>query len=262
VEFLQVIMLAVVQGATGFLPVSSSGHLVLVRHFLPAVSGDAALDAALHGSALVAVVAVYRREIRRLLDFDAPAVQYVVALFVGTLPAVAAGLLLKDRIGVLFADPRATAVALAGTGLILLSTRAARSEVRRVPGDWHPVPPSLPKALLIGCAQAVAIVPGFSRPGSTIAASLWLGLPRDEAARFSFLLAAPVIAGALILRFFEGGLQGRTGPFALAAGAVVACAVGMVAIRLTALLVVQKHFWKFSFYCLPLGAAMYVLLGR
>ncbi len=261
-EFLHVILLAVVQGLTEFLPVSSSGHLVLAQHFLHAFEGDVALDVILHGGTLVAILAVYWREIRRLLTFDAAAVQYVVALVVGTLPAVAVGLLLKDRIEALFSDPRATAVALMVTGLILLSTRAARSELRRVPGDWHPVPPPLPKALLIGCAQAVAITPGISRSGSTIAASLWLGLPRDEAARFSFLLAVPAIVGALVLHLLDGGLRSQAGPAALAAGAVVAFLVGMVAIRLTALLVVQRHFWKFSFYCLPLGAAMFLLLGK
>ncbi len=261
-EFLQVMLLAVVQGLTEFLPVSSSGHLVLVQHFLHAFEGDVALDVILHGGTLVAVLAVYRREVRRLLRFDAAAVQYLVALVVGTLPAVAVGLLLKDQVEALFADPRATAAALMGTGLILLSTRAARSELRRVPGDWHPVPPALPKALLIGCAQAVAITPGISRSGSTIAASLWLGLPRDEAARFSFLLAVPAILGALVLHFLDGGLRSEAGTITLAAGAAVACLVGMVAIRLTALLVVQRHFWKFSFYCLPLGAAMTVLFSR
>ncbi|MBK7702927.1 MAG: hypothetical protein IPI34_08565 [bacterium] len=97
-EFLQVMLLAVVQGLTEFLPVSSSGHLVLVQHFLHAFEGDVALDVILHGGTLVAVLAVYRREVRRLLRFDAAAVQYLVALVVGTLPAVAVGLLLKDQV--------------------------------------------------------------------------------------------------------------------------------------------------------------------
>ena len=261
-EFMQVILLAIVQGLTEFLPVSSSGHLVLVQHFLHAFEGDVALDVILHGGTLLAVLMVYRREIRRLLRFDAAAVQYIVALVVGTLPAIAVGLLLKDQIEAMFTDPRGTAVALIVTGLILLSTRFARNEMRRVPGDWHPVPPALPKALMIGGAQAVAIIPGISRSGSTIAASLWLGLPRDEAARFRFLLAVPAIFGALLLHFLDGGLRSQAGPAALAVGAIVAFLVGMVAIRLTALLVVQRHFWKFSFYCLALGVTMYLLLGR
>ncbi len=260
-DFLQVILLAVVLGLTEFLPVSSSGHLVLVRHFLPAFEPDLALVAILHGGTVVAVLAVYRREVRRLLSFDAAAVQYLVALVVGTLPVVGVGLLLRHRIDAWFTDPRLTAGAMVATGLILLSTRAARSEIRRVPGDWHPVPPPLPKALLIGCAQAVALAPGLSRPGSAIAASLWLGLPRDEAARFSFLLAAPALIGSLVLNVLDGGLRGRAGPAALAVGAVVACLVGMVAIRVTASLVVRRHFWKLSCYCLPLGVAMYLLLG-
>jgi len=255
------ILLAVVQGLTEFLPVSSSGHLVLLQHWTGSFDGDVFLDVVLHMGTLMAVLVVYRREARRLLTFDAAAVQYLVALAVGTLPAVAVGLLFKDAIEALFAAPRAAAVALVVTGLILFSTRRTSSGVLRLPGGWHPVAPPLHKALLIGCAQALAIVPGISRSGSTIAASLWLGLARDEAARFSFLLSVPAIAGALVLHLLHGDIVSEAGTTSLLLGAVVAFLVGLVAIRLTALMVVQRHFWKFAFYCLPVGIVCYFLLG-
>jgi undecaprenyl-diphosphatase len=254
------ILLAVVQGLTEFLPVSSSGHLVILHHLIGFSEGDVFLDVVLHMGTLLAVLVVYWREVRRLLTFDASAVQYLVALVVGTLPAVVIGLLLKDPIESLFGNPRAAAGALVFTGLILLSTRHTDSKVRNLPGGWHPVAPPLHKALLIGCAQALAIMPGISRSGSTIAASLWLGLARDEAARFSFLLSVPAIAGALVLQLFSGVGESEAGGLALLLGAGVAFLVGLFAIRLTALMVVQKHFWKFAFYVIPLGLIAFFLL--
>lgn len=259
---MHLILLAVVQGLTEFLPVSSSGHLVLVEHWLGAFTGDVFLNVVLHGGTLLAVLVVYARDIRRLLTFDALAVQYIVALVVGTLPAVAVGLLFQDAIEGLFSNPRAAAVALIVTGLFLFSTRtrSGGERGRAIGSEWHPVSPPLGKALLIGCAQALAIMPGISRSGATIAASLWLGVGRAEAARFSFLLAVPAIAGALVLQVFDGIPATEATPVGLALGALAAFVVGLLAIRLTALMVVQRHFWKFSFYCLPLGLVMYFLL--
>lgn len=255
------LLLAVIQGLTEFLPVSSSGHLVLIQQRAQVFRGDVFLDVVLHVGTLLAVIAVYRREVGRLARFDAPAVQYLVALVVGTLPAVVVGLLFKDAIESLFDSPRAVAVALVVTGGILLSTRRAGSQTRSLPGGWHPVAPPLHKALLIGCAQALAIVPGISRSGSTIAASLWLGLARDEAARFAFLLAVPAILGALVLHLMDGEIETEASPLALILGAAVAFGVGLFAIRLTALMVVQRHFWKFAFYCIPLGVLAWFLVG-
>lgn len=258
---LQLLILAVVQGLTEFLPVSSSGHLVLLQNWFEPYKGDVWLDVVLHGGTLVAVVVVYRREIARLLRFDAPAVQYIVALVIGTVPAGLVGLALKHSVDRLFENAQAASAALFVTGLILLSTRATRSELRRTPGGWHPVAPPLLKSLWIGCAQAAAIMPGISRSGSTIAASLWSGLPRDEAARFSFLLAIPAILGAVVLHLKDGLATRAVGTIPLLLAALVSFLVGLVAVRLTALLVVQKHFWKFAFYCLPLGAVAFFLLG-
>lgn len=260
---LHLIILAVVQGLTEFLPVSSSGHLVLVEHWLGSFSGDVFVNVVLHVGTLLAVLAVYAKDVRRLLRFDAVAVQYLVALLVGTLPAVAVGLLFKDLIEAQFANPRLAAVALVVTGLILLSTRSRGGEGRgrRYGAEWHPVPPSPGRALLIGCAQALAILPGISRSGSTIAMSLWLGVEREEAARFSFLLAVPAIGGALVLQFLDGMPTTEATTMGLVLGAFAAFLVGLVAIRLTALMVVQRHFWRFALYCFPLGVLAFFLLG-
>lgn len=260
-EFLQMIILAVVQGLTEFLPVSSSGHLVLTQHFLGALQGDVFFDIVLHVGTLGSVVVVYRREILRLLRCDRPALMYILSLAVGTVPAVLVGLLAKDAVEGLFHSPLFAAGGLLATALILFSTRLSRDTNHRLPEPWEPRPVPGVKALLIGLAQALAILPGISRSGSTIAASLWAGLPRAEAARFSFLLSIPAIGGALVLQVLGGEAQGRTDLPLLIAAAVAAFAVGLVAIRLTALAVVQSHFWKFGIYCVVAGIVAFVAIG-
>ncbi len=264
IDFINMLVLAAVQGLTEFLPVSSSGHLVLLQHFLGAHEGDLFFDVILHLGTLGSVVVVYRRELLRLMRLDAPARSYVISLVVGTLPAVAVGLLAKDMVEQAFGRPAFAAGGLLLTAVVLFSTRFAGRGSAALPEPWEPraLPPL--KALAIGTAQAFAILPGVSRSGSTIAASLWLGVARAEAARFSFLLSVPAILGALVLQVADGALAGgMAGGMAvrLAAAVLTAFGVGLLAIRWTALAVVQAHFWKFSFYCLVVGIVALVVLG-
>lgn len=258
---LETLILAVFQGLTEFLPVSSSGHLVLLQYLFGHAEGDLFLDVVLHGGTLGSVVVVYRREIFRLLRFDRPALMYLLALGVGTLPAVVVGLMFKDQVEAAFAAPLVAAIGFFLTGLLLLSTRKVTT-TDDLPEPWEPRPIALKRAILVGCAQAMAICPGISRSGSTIAASLWLGLPRAEAARFSFLLSVPAIGGALVLMLLDGEFPTRVSSLGLALSALLAFAVGLVAIKLTALAVVRSHFWKFAFYVLPLSAVTLFLVLR
>lgn len=259
IEFIQMLVLAVVQGLTEFLPVSSSGHLVLFHHWLHVAEGDVFLDVLLHVGTLGSVLVVYRREVMRLLRFDAPALRYLLCLAVGTLPAVVVGLLLKDQIESLFGSPVFVGGALILVAVILFSTRFTR-QGEPLAEPWEPQPIPLSKALLVGLAQSLAIAPGISRSGSTIAMSLWLRIPRAEAARFSFLLSVPAIGGALLLQILDGDAAGRDDWLPAVAAAVVAFLVGLLAIRWTALAVVQAHFWKFSFYCLAMGILVLILV--
>jgi undecaprenyl-diphosphatase len=259
-DFLNMILLAVVQGLTEFLPVSSSGHLVLFQHFLGAREGDVFFDIVLHVGTLGSVLVVYRREVLRLLKFDPPALAYVGCLALGTLPAVIVGLLFKDTIEGLFHEPVFAAAGLLATAVILFSTRLA-APADALPEPWEPRAPSPLRAVLIGAAQACAILPGISRSGSTIAAALWTGLPRAEAARFSFLLSIPAISGALILQLLDGQAADPQETVRLLAAGAVAFGVGLLAIRWTALAVVQAHFWKFCFYCLVVGVAVILVLA-
>ncbi len=260
VEILSMLLLAVVQGLTEFLPVSSSGHLVLFQHFLGVREGDVFFDVILHVGTLGSILVVYRREILRLLKFDRAATGYLASLAVGTLPAVVVGLLFKSRIEGLYHSPLVAAGGLVFTAAVLFSTRFSPYS-QPLDDPWEPRPPAFGRALLIGVGQAFAILPGISRSGSTIAAALWSGLPRAEAARFSFLLSIPAVGGALVLQLMDGQTSspGETGRLLLAG--LAAFAVGLLAIRWTALAVVQAYFWKFSFYCLVVGVAVLLILG-
>ena len=238
------VVLGIVQGLTEFLPVSSSGHLVLVQHLLGITSPQLLFDVVVHLGTLLAVLAAVRQEVLAVLRGVAAWPRLLAAgptdagtaregrlaawVLVGTLPAAAVGLLLADRIEALFASVRAVGVALLVTaGLLALAERAGS----RSAGLWEVGPG---RALLIGLAQAVAVVPGISRSGSTLAAGMLAGVEREAAARFSFLLAVPAIAGAGLL----AGLKGATGALAapgagaLAAGFVAAAASGYLAIHL------------------------------
>lgn len=259
IELMKMILLAAVQGLTEFLPVSSSGHLVLFQHFLGTRQGDVFFDIVLHVGTLGSVLVVYRREIFRLLRFDRPALLYLGSLAAGTVPAVVVGLLFKSRIEDLFHSPLFAAGGLLLTAAVLFSTRYSVSS-QALADPWVPNAPSLWRALVVGAAQSIAILPGVSRSGSTIGAALWSGMARAEAARFSFLLSIPAVSGALVLQLMDGQSKSPMESAQLLLAGAVAFGVGLLAIRWTALAVVQSHFWKFSIYCLVVGVAVIVFL--
>jgi undecaprenyl-diphosphatase len=201
---LQIIVLAIVQGLTEFLPISSSGHLVLVPSFLDWSDQGLEFDVAVHFGSLLAVCAYFRRDIAGifagLLEIMHGQTQtkysrLTLALALGTVPAAAAGLMLAGWIEEHLRSPVVVASTLAGYGVLLaISDLIGRKE--RAIEDVR-----LKDALWIGVAQALSLVPGTSRSGITITAGLFLGLRRQDAARFSFLLAVPVILLAAIYEF-------------------------------------------------------------
>ena len=256
---MQILTLAAVQGLTEFLPISSSGHLVLLQNWFGRAEGDLFLDIVLHCGTLGSVLWVYRREVKRLLVLDSLARRYVGSLILGTLPAILVGLTVRDLVASLFTSSQVVAVAFLVTAGILFSTRFAKGPSQENNEPWRPQPVRPLKALIIGTAQALAITPGVSRSGATISASLWVGLPRAEAARFSFLLSIPAVGGALVLELLQGVGATRVGWGGLLLGALTAFGVGLLAIRWTALAVVQRHFWKFFIYCLLLGTTLLVV---
>jgi undecaprenyl-diphosphatase len=249
--FLDSVVLGLIQGITEFLPVSSSGHLVMGQVLLDAEVSGVAFEVAVHLATLVSVLLVFRKRVWALLvgavTMDGDSWRYLGLLALSTLPAVAVGLGAEDLLHALFESPVVAGLSLLVTGTLLWTTRAA---LRRNPQGK----PGLVSALVIGLAQAFAIVPGISRSGTTVVAALWLGIDAEEAATFSFLMAVPVILGAAVLElpgFSEGG-EIQAG--ALLAGCVVAALAGVLAIATFVRMLRNRSFHRFSFYCWGVGA--------
>lgn len=257
---LQALWLGIVQGLTEFFPVSSSGHLVVFQALLGLRSdGDLLFEIAVHVATLVAILIYYRQRVGELIvgffRRDAAALTYVGMLAVATLPALAAALVGKDFIERQFDDPFVTGVALLVTGGVVYTTRFTASQARLTAPTWS-------MALLIGCAQACAIMPGISRSGSTVAAALALGLAPAVAAEFSFLLGTIAISGAAVLMVPDlvaasaGELQ------AVAIGSVAALVSGLAALWLFVRMLATGTFHYFAIWAWLAGASFLIWLAQ
>ncbi len=252
----QALVLGVVQGLTEFLPISSSGHLVVAEAAIGLRTPGVVVEVALHVATLLAVVLVYRARLWELmggtLRGNRDAMRYVGLLIIGTVPAALAGLLLEEFFERVFDSLLFVGIHFLLTGGILWSTRW-------VMGQGTEALPTARGAVGIGIAQALAILPGISRSGTTVAAGLWLRLDPVRAAEFSFLLALPAIAGAAILQLPDLSIGvGSVGAGSLAMGFVTALVAGVVAIRLLIALLRRRAFYQFAPYCWALGAVTIV----
>jgi len=262
-SIMQAILLGLLQGATEFLPISSSGHLVLVPWLLGWQKASLTFDTMVHLGTLVAVVIYFRRDIgqvirgvwvtlreRSLADMHGRLGWFIL---LGSIPAALLGLLLEDFFEELFSAPVIVACLLLVTGLILWLSERMSQRLRTLDKI------GARDSLLIGLAQAGAIAPGISRSGATIAAGLALNVNREAAARFSFLLALPVILGAGLLKLKDMVLAGVTPGEAslMAVGFIVAAVSGYVCIyfllayiRRNTLYVFTAYCWLFGLFCL------------
>ena len=283
-EIAAALLLGALQGLTEFLPVSSSGHLALARSLLPAgalSSPGILFEVVVHLGTLAAALAHLRREVaavaRSLLPRAAgPAGdaarghrRLAWLLLVAAAPAGAAGILFAGPARSAFAGPEVASLGLLATGAVLLGSRrlVARDRAagdRASPAATAPegaAPKSAGDALRIGLAQAAAILPGVSRSGMTIVAGRLRGMTGGAAARFSFLLSAPVIAGAAVVEgasAFSGGAPagaGAAGTWALelALGFAAAFLFGSAALRWVFRWLARERFHQFGWYCLSLG---------
>jgi undecaprenyl-diphosphatase len=244
-----------IQGLTEFLPVSSSGHLVLVPALFHLQEPNLATSALLHLGTLAAVVAYFRRDLLGLLKFrtDPQARRILMLLAIGTVPAALVGVALDGPISIVFSEPWMVAVALMVTGAILAFSLLLQAG-RRTLAEGR-----ASDALVVGLAQAFALIPGISISGMTITAGMAQGLERTQAARFAFLLAVPAIAGASIL---EGTDLVRGGGFSpdLLVGVLVAAVVGYATIAALLRILVRVGMAPFAAYCLVAGATAYFLV--
>jgi undecaprenyl-diphosphatase len=248
-----VAILAVVQGLTEFLPVSSKTHLLFARHFLGR-EPDLFFDITLHVGSLLAILAYYRR---RWAELFRERRREAGLLAVGSLPAVVTAVLFKTRIEALYADLRVASGLLVVTGLFLWAAeRLGRERFGLAEAPWG-------RAFLIGAAQACALLPGISRSGSTIGAGYLVGLRREESVRFSFFLGAVAIAGALAFKgrdVLRG--EGEFHALPILVGVAITFGVSLVAIRAVEILSLKGRLSLFAAYCAAAGAAGLVLFAR
>ncbi len=252
-DSIEAVILGIVQGLTEFFPVSSSGHLAIFQTlFGGRVSGGLLFEVALHVATLIAIAFFYRRRIGALvigvLGREPESTTYVGKLALATLPAVAVGLLAKDRIAALFSSPVPVGLALLVTGGLVLTTRWTAPRARAVTPGWG-------VALAIGCAQAFAILPGISRSGATVALALALGVAPRAAAEFSFLLGIVAITGAAVLMLPELGQADGEALVQIGFGAVAALASGLFAIWLFVRMLDRSLFHYWAGYCWVVGGA-------
>jgi undecaprenyl-diphosphatase len=245
-----IVILGLVQGMTELLPVSSSGHLALAEHWLGFNPPGMGVDVFLHAGTLLAIVCYYQKTLIGLitggLRKDPESLRFIAMLGVATLPVLLAGYLGEHFVERVADSTGAVAAMLGVTGLILLSLRwAVRSDA---PLTWG-------RTVLIGLAQACAILPGVSRSGSTIVAARHLGLSPARAAEFSFLLSIPAVSAACLwqmLHFQKGEFAGFPA-WHLLVGVAVAGGIGYLSLVLLNRILKSPKFWIFGFYCLSLG---------
>jgi undecaprenyl-diphosphatase len=265
---LQALVLGIVQGLGEFLPISSSGHLIVVPWLLGWPEHSLAFDVALHLGTLLAVVYAFRAEwvalarafftgLRHGRPFAGPEGRLLLHLALASIPAAIVGKLLDEWAESTFRAPALVASTMAVMGVVLW---IADARARPATGA-HPEVPILSTrdAILIGLAQCLAIIPGVSRSGSTISAGLLLGVERPEAARFSFLLATPITFGAVLLKGHRALHEGA-GLQPLVVGVIAAAVVGFLAIRVLLAYVRTKDYRPFVYYRLAFAVAVFALL--
>lgn len=249
------VVLGVVQGLTEFLPVSSSGHLVVAQEAMGIRMPGVFVEVTLHVATLLAVVVVYHRRLgelaRGLIGMRRDALASIGLLAVATAPAVVVGFFFKDMFERTFDALAVVGVDFLLTGAILWSVRWVAAGARAEPGALG--------AVGVGVAQALAIMPGISRSGTTVTAGMWLRVDPVKAAEFSFLMAIPAIAGAAVLQIPEVSREtAAVGAAALTASFISALVAGVLAIRLLVRLLARRAFHRFAPYCWVLGAVTLV----
>jgi undecaprenyl-diphosphatase len=268
----EAILLGVVQGLTEFLPISSSGHLVLFQHLLGFRQPEILFDVCLHVGTLAAICAVFFKDIvhimatvlrlpaksrmagglQNLYRTD-EAVRMATLIVLGSLPTALLGLLFHQYAQRIFASVALVGVMLLITGSLLWFTRRITEPGRPILGL------NAKDALLVGLAQGLAILPGISRSGATISAALYGGVDRETAGRYSFLLSIPAIVGALVLEADASISQTSIPVGIILIGTAAAAGIGYAALKFLLVVVRRGKMYRFAPYCWLAGAAALLL---
>ena len=257
-HLLESIILGIIQGIAEWLPISSTGHLRLAEHFL-GLTLPILFDVTLHIGTLVVIFVFFREDIKNILvalahlDFKTDYGRMIPLIIVGSVPTALIGLTFSTQIEATFTTVLPIAATLIISGILLYMLKLAREKTDRV---------TYTHALVFGIAQGIAIIPGISRSGTTIAVALLLGLSRTKAFRFSFLLSIPAVAGALGLTLYREHAALTESGFGLPqimVGAVIAMVMGYFALSLLKRIIENRKFHLFAYYCWTIGAILVVL---
>lgn len=255
-DFINVMVLAVLQGVTEFLPVSSSGHLVIVQDMLGFKLPGIRLEVMLHLGTMLSIIAYYRKTLWDLVRgiFCGERASWVTTghVALSAVPAVFFYVLFHEKVDAFYEDTRAVGGFLVFTGMVLCSLRWMRCSAGGV---------TTPRALLVGLAQAFAVLPGVSRSGMTIAAARMAGVEPRKAAEFSFLMCLPLLVGAAALDVVRDTVEtsAELSWWLLLCGMVVAAVIGYVALALLVRTLHGGKFWMFGVYCLVAGTLVLAL---
>jgi len=258
-RLLETIILGIIQGIAEWLPISSTGHLRLAEHFLLGEPMPILFDVILHIGTLIVVLAFFRKDIKNILsalihlDFNSENGEFVPLIIIGTIPTAFIGLIFSDQIESTFRTPMPIATALIICGTLLYTSKFSKEDTDNI---------TYKTALIFGTAQGIAIIPGLSRSGTTIAIALLLGLKREKAFKFSFLLSIPAIIGALgltLIKEHEALALTGFGTTEILVGVIIAMTVGYFALKLLHKAVENKKFHLFAFYCWLMGITLIAL---
>jgi undecaprenyl-diphosphatase len=250
VTLIEVFILAVVQGLTEWLPISSSGHLVITQKAL-GLNLPLIYSVMLHLGTLIVVLTVFRKDIANIIkavikrDFETEEAKLALFIVVGSVPTAIIGFIFHDFFESLFSNLPAVGLALLITGAVLFLSEKRLGNKKMSRTD----------SLLIGLAQAIAIIPGISRSGVTISTGLLRKIDKKTAFKYSFLLSAPAIAGATIMESNQLAL-GNIDPIPLLLGTIVSMIVGYASLKLLQKIVMSEKIHLFAYYCWTIGIAI------
>jgi undecaprenyl-diphosphatase len=249
-DVFQALLLGLIQGLTEWLPVSSSGHLALTQHFF-GITAPVAFDVALHLGTLFAVFAYFWKDITstiRNIGRKSPEQRLALNVVLACIPTAIIGFAFKSQFEAMFGQPLAVAGALGITGIVLLlaSKRAGKKEITGK------------SAFIVGIAQGIAVAPGISRSGATIGTGLLLGVKKETAATFSFLIAIPAVIGASLFEI-RGAAFAGIDPLTVLLGTAVAAVVGYASIGLLMSVLKKSRLGIFACYCLGLALLVAVM---
>jgi len=251
-QLIKTIVLGIIQGLTEWLPISSTGHLKVLQQFL-GLNVPLLFDVVLHVGTLTVVMVFFRNDIKKIslalarFDFKTDDGRLIPLIIVGTIPTVVIGFVFSTFLENLFQNISIIALAFTTCGILLYSAKIGKEKTDNI---------TFSEAFVIGIAQGIAVIPGFSRSGLTIATALLLGIKRGKAFKFSFLLSIPAIIGALALTLckeLDRLAASGVGWVEVAAGTVTAMVVGYLALGMLRKVLAKKKFHLFAFYCWTAG---------